>query len=42
VHLAGENIAAGRWTEARKRALRDSRIHSAELLAEPCALPVLN
>jgi hypothetical protein len=25
VHLAGENVAAGRWTEARKRALRDSR-----------------
>jgi len=26
VNLAGESIAAGRWTEARKRAIRDSRI----------------
>lgn len=25
VHLAGENVAAGRWTAARKRALADSR-----------------
>lgn len=26
VHLAGESIAAGRWTEARKRRIRDSRV----------------
>ena len=26
VHLAGENLAAGRWTEARRRRIRDSRI----------------
>jgi hypothetical protein len=26
VHLAGENIGAGRWTEASKTAIRDSRI----------------
>lgn len=26
VHLAGEPIAEGRWTEARKRAIRDSRV----------------
>jgi len=25
IHLAGEPIAAGRWTEARKRSIRDSR-----------------
>ncbi|HVS15386.1 MAG TPA: TIGR01777 family oxidoreductase [Thermoanaerobaculia bacterium] len=26
VHLAGESIAAGRWNDARKRAIRDSRV----------------
>lgn len=26
VHLAGENIAAGRWTESLKRRIRDSRV----------------
>ena len=26
VHLAGENLAAGRWTDARKKAIRESRI----------------
>lgn len=25
IHLAGENVAGGRWTESRKRAIRDSR-----------------
>ena len=29
VHLAGENIAAGRWTTARKRRIRDSRMIAA-------------
>jgi len=30
IHLAGENIAEGRWTPKRKKALRDSRILTAE------------
>ncbi len=34
VHLAGEPIAAGRWTEARKRAIRDSRVASTRRIAE--------
>jgi len=33
VNLAGENIAAGRWTEARKKALRDSRLETTRALA---------
>ena len=33
VHLAGENIAGGRWTPARKQLLRDSRVKSTRLLA---------
>lgn len=37
VHLAGENIAAGRWTEARKRAIRESRVGGTRLLAEALA-----
>lgn len=32
VHLAGENIAAGRWTEARMRRIRDSRVEGTRLL----------
>ena len=32
IHLAGENIAAGRWTSRRKQRIRDSRVKSAELL----------
>lgn len=28
VHLAGESIAGGRWSEARKRRIRDSRVES--------------
>lgn len=32
VHLAGENIAEGRWTKKRKEEIRDSRIDSAELI----------
>ena len=28
VHLAGEGIADGRWTESRKRRIRDSRVES--------------
>jgi len=33
VHLAGENIAGGRWTEARKRRIRESRVDGTSLLA---------
>jgi uncharacterized protein (TIGR01777 family) len=34
IHLAGENVAAGRWTASRKKQLRDSRILSTRYLAE--------
>ena len=37
VHLAGENIASGRWTEARKRRIRESRVNGTRLLAEALA-----
>ena len=41
VHLAGENIAAGRWTAARKRAIADSRGPVTERLCRTlAALPV--
>jgi uncharacterized protein (TIGR01777 family) len=33
VHLAGENIAAGRWTEERKRLIRSSRVDGTHLVA---------
>jgi len=36
-HLAGESIAAGRWTQERKRRIRDSRVTGAGLLAESLA-----
>lgn len=36
VHLAGENIA-GRWTEEKKRRIRDSRILSTKVLVEQMA-----
>lgn len=32
VHLAGENIASGRWNAARKAAIRDSRVNGTRLL----------
>lgn len=32
LHLAGANIANGRWTTARKKELRESRIKSAQLI----------
>ena len=32
IHLAGENIGAGRWTASRRRLIRDSRVVSTELL----------
>lgn len=34
VHLAGENLASGRWTAARKRRLWNSRVDSTRLLTE--------
>lgn len=37
VHLAGESIAGGRWTAARRAAIRDSRVRSTRLLAEALA-----
>jgi len=37
VHLAGENLAASRWTTARKRELRASRTGPTRLLAESLA-----
>lgn len=37
VHLAGESIAARRWTTARKRRLVDSRVQGTELLARTIA-----
>ncbi len=40
VHLMGENVGAGRWTAARKRAIADSRIESAKklIVARPASL----
>lgn len=40
VHLAGENIASGRWTRARKREIKESRILGTRTLCE--ALSNLN
>lgn len=37
VHLAGENIASGRWTAARKATIRDSRVRGTRLLSESVA-----
>jgi uncharacterized protein (TIGR01777 family) len=34
VHLAGENIASGRWTAARKQRILDSRVKGTKLIAE--------
>ena len=40
VHLAGESIAAGRWSESRKARIRESRVKGTRLLAEALtALP---
>lgn len=41
VHLAGDPIAAGRWTAARKRRIVESRVRDTRILAETLAsLPV--
>ena len=37
VHLAGENIASGRWTSEKKRAIRESRVKGTALLSESLA-----
>jgi len=37
VHLAGENIAAGRWTDEKKHAIRESRVKGTALLSETLA-----
>lgn len=37
VHLAGAGIADARWTEARKREIRDSRVRGTKVLAEALA-----
>jgi len=37
VHLAGENIADGRWTEAKKQRIRDSRVQGTRFLSATLA-----
>ena len=37
VHLAGESIASGRWTDDKKRAIRESRVKGTSLLSEALA-----
>ena len=37
INLAGENIAAGRWTDDQKRKIRDSRVNGTHLLSEAIA-----
>ncbi|MEZ6102273.1 MAG: TIGR01777 family oxidoreductase [Pirellulaceae bacterium] len=37
VHLAGENIAQGRWSEAKKARIRDSRQQGTELISRTVA-----
>jgi len=37
VHLAGENVGSGRWTDARKAAIRDSRVKGTRLLCDALA-----
>src|SRR2546423_9510713 len=37
VHLAGENLAAGRWTDEKKKRIRESRIKGTRLLSETLA-----
>lgn len=40
VHLAGEGIASGRWTAAKKQRIRDSRVVGTRLLCEAAARAV--
>lgn len=37
IHLSGESVASGRWTAARKKSIRDSRVRSTQLLANAIA-----
>ncbi|MGV3757218.1 MAG: TIGR01777 family oxidoreductase [Verrucomicrobiota bacterium] len=37
IHLAGDNIADGRWTKEKKQLIRDSRVLGTRLLAETVA-----
>src|SRR5262245_42941042 len=37
VHLAGENVAGGRWTAERKRAIRESRVDSTRVIVAAIA-----
>lgn len=37
VHLAGENVGSGRWTERKRALIRDSRVNGARLLAAALA-----
>jgi uncharacterized protein (TIGR01777 family) len=37
VHLAGESIASGRWTDDKKRTIRDSRVKGTALLSDALA-----
>lgn len=37
IHLAGENIASGRWTEEQKQKIRDSRVIGTRFLSETLA-----
>jgi uncharacterized protein len=41
VHLAGENIAAGRWTPERKARIRESRVRGTKTLSEALGQLVL-
>jgi uncharacterized protein (TIGR01777 family) len=37
IHLAGDNIGEGRWTEEKKRQIRDSRVNGTRRLAQAIA-----
>jgi hypothetical protein len=37
IHLAGDNIASGRWTEAKKASIRNSRVRGTKVLARALA-----
>jgi uncharacterized protein (TIGR01777 family) len=37
IHLAGDNVASGRWTDAKKVKIRESRVRGTELLASTLA-----
>ena len=39
INLAGESIAAGRWTAAKKRRIRESRVAATSTLASALAPP---